>query len=142
MRKLAQGRDALLTVDGELDGPHHDGWNDHDELHPLDDLRVVVERLADRHAWLTSATLSLVTLRAYPEIELDGVPSPQAGATPDQARGWPALWFAGERDHFPEDGDTHTRAQPKEPGPVPYVRQGDRPAREGPGAVPRRAGGR
>ncbi len=106
VRKLAQGRNdvasdaptAAATTDRDLD----DG-----DLHLLDDLRVVVERLADRHAWVTSATLSLVTLRAYPEIELDGVPAPEAGATPDQARGWPALWFAGRRDVFPDDGDTH-----------------------------------
>ncbi len=97
----------VLTRDEVVDGmvtdvvPLVDRWNDG----PIDDLRVAVERSADRPPWLTSAALSLVTLRAYPEIELDGVPMPEAGATPEQAQGWPALWFAGRRDIFPDKGD-------------------------------------
>lgn len=78
-----------------------------DEHALLDDLRVVVERMGAQPLWLTSALLSLVTLRAHPELRVDGVPTPQAGATPDQARAWPALWFAGRRDIFPDRGDDH-----------------------------------
>ncbi|MFM7508348.1 MAG: hypothetical protein ACKO5A_02210 [Actinomycetota bacterium] len=79
-------------------------------LDELDDLRVVVESTPVRHPWVTSAMLSLVILRAYPDIRLDGVPAPRAGARPDQALLWPALWFAGQRLHFPEDwDDTQTR---------------------------------
>jgi hypothetical protein len=110
VRKLAQGRDRLvpdhLADGGGAGGAHFDVGADPGEMHLLDDLRVVVERLTDRQPWVTSAMLSFVTLTAYPEVELDGVPRPAAGATPDQARGWPALWFAGKRDHFPQEEDS------------------------------------
>jgi len=79
-------------------------------LDELDSLRVVVECTPVRHPWVTSAMLSLVILWAYPDVRLDGVPAPRAGARPDQALLWPALWFAGQRLHFPEDrDDTQTR---------------------------------
>jgi len=104
VRRIAQGRDDVAP------GPLTDQGVEDVALvvdqHPTDDLRTVVERLGDADLWVTSAALSYVTLRAYPEIDLDGVPSPLAGATPDQALAWPALWFAGQRDHFPRDGDS------------------------------------
>jgi len=49
-------------------------------------------------AAVVSGALTYLTLEMYDDCDLDGVPWPKAGATPAQARLWPALWFAGRRD--------------------------------------------
>lgn len=68
----------------------------------LDDLRVVLDVMSDpARPWLTGAALAFVTLTESAGDLPDGVPRPRAGATPTQARGWAALWFAGVRDMFP-----------------------------------------
>lgn len=70
-----------------------------------DDLRVRIERDVDPRApWLTSALLTYLTLIMHPAAVPDDAPTPQAGSSSDQARCWPALWVAGERDLFPVDG--------------------------------------
>lgn len=68
-----------------------------------DDLRVLVEH-GYAETWLDSAVLACICLIMFPDRFPEGSPAPLAGARPDQARVWPALWFAGERDLFPNDG--------------------------------------
>lgn len=68
----------------------------------LDDLRVVLDVRADpTRPWLTGAALAFLALTESVGDLPDGVPRPRAGATPTQAQGWAALWFAGVRDLFP-----------------------------------------
>jgi hypothetical protein len=68
--------------------------------------------------------LSVVTLRAHPDtIDLPGVPAPLAGARPDQAVVWPALWFAGKREHFPHDGDDAKERNRKNQGRSRMIRE-------------------
>lgn len=74
-----------------------------------DELRLLVEH-ADAAPWLTSAALGYICFTMFPDSVPPYVPAPVAGARPDQALAWPALWFAGQRDLFPEDGaDPHKR---------------------------------
>ncbi len=76
-----------------------------------DDVRVFLEQLSDDRAWVTSASLTSLTLLQEPGARPDGAPWPQAGSTPEQARCWPALWFAGERDLFDAGVDAKDRAR-------------------------------
>lgn len=74
-----------------------------------DELRVLVEH-GDSAAWLDSAVLAYICLIMFPDAVPEEAPAPLAGARPDQALVWPALWFAGERDLFPDEGsDPHKR---------------------------------
>jgi len=80
----------------------------------VDDLRAALEAGAESKPWVTAAALNYVTLTAYPSIDTRRAPLPQAGAKPDQARVWPSLWFAGQRQPglFP-DGGKHSARQRK-----------------------------
>jgi hypothetical protein len=69
----------------------------------LDDVRMLLER-CDVPAWLTSASLAYVCFTSAPDALPKSAPAPAAGSRPDHAMGWPALWFAGERDLFPRNG--------------------------------------
>lgn len=60
-----------------------------------------------------SGALTVLALQRDPAADVGESPRPKAGATPDQARLWPALWFAGLRDKaFPVAGKS-TAAQQK-----------------------------
>lgn len=99
VKHLARGNVVHLEDLGEMaSGPEL-------EVPPdvADDLRVIVER-DGAAAWLDSAALACICLIMFPEHLPEQAPAPLAGARPDQARVWPALWFAGERDLFPSDG--------------------------------------
>lgn len=89
---------------------HLEDFDEHEVPEPApvdrtvaDDVRVRLEQ-ADAPVWLTSAALAWVCLVMFPDAVPDSAPAPASGARPDQALGWPALWFAGERDLFPVDG--------------------------------------
>lgn len=74
-----------------------------------DDLRVLLEDTTAPR-WLCSAVLAYVCLAMFPDTVPAGAPKPRAGARPDQALAWPALWFAGEQDLFPDGhSDPHRR---------------------------------
>lgn len=79
-----------------------------------DDLRAALEAGSCAKPWVTAAALNYVTLAAHPSIDTHRAPLPIAGATPEQARVWPSLWFAGERSPglFPTPGK-HSAAQRK-----------------------------
>ena len=79
-----------------------------------DDLRAALEAGSCAKPWVTAAALNYVTLAAHPSIDTHRAPLPLAGATPEQARVWPSLWFAGERSPglFPTPGK-HSAAQRK-----------------------------
>ena len=62
-----------------------------------DQLRSAIET-AGHPDWVTAAALNFVTLSAYPGCDVSDAPASKAGATPNQARLWPSLWFAGRRD--------------------------------------------
>jgi hypothetical protein len=60
-----------------------------------------------------SGALTVLALQRDPAADVGESPRPKAGATPDQARLWPALWFAGLREMaFPVAGKS-TKAQQK-----------------------------
>ena len=62
--------------------------------------------------WLTASGLAYLTLLMYPDTLPRVIPQPKAGATKEQARGWAALWLAGQRAHFPTtDGDPNRRTR-------------------------------
>lgn len=70
----------------------------------VDEIRAVAEALGG-HGWLVSSVLTFLTL-GFDGVEPPaGLPVPQSGATPRQARCWPALALAGETDLFPDGGD-------------------------------------
>jgi hypothetical protein len=73
-----------------------------------DGVRVHLEQLDDGRPWVTAAALGALVLLVDPDAVPPGSPWPRAGAREDQARCWPALWFAGERDLF--DGVDDARA--------------------------------
>lgn len=74
-------------------------------------LRSAVEATSGPIPTVTSAALTYLTLTEFPAIPVDDAPAPRAGANPDQARMWPALWFAGVRDGIFPDGEQHDAAQ-------------------------------
>lgn len=61
--------------------------------------------------WLLGAALAYLTLVMHPDSRPIGLPWPQAGAVPEVATGWPALWLAGERDCFPGGGTDTKRGR-------------------------------
>jgi DNA-directed RNA polymerase specialized sigma24 family protein len=68
--------------------------------------RALAVALHRTKAWTVAAALSTLTLRTHPDVALpDGLPEPGGSATRAQADRWAALWLAGERDVFPDDGD-------------------------------------
>lgn len=76
-----------------------------------DQLRSAIET-AGHPDWVTAAALNFVTLSAYPGCDVSDAPASKAGATPNQARLWPSLWFAGRRDGLfagPEGGGAAQR---------------------------------
>lgn len=88
-----------LADEGELEGEPMVGDPFDDPA--ADDVRVIIERVASS-PWLTAAALTYLTLLMHPTAVPDHAPAPKAGSRPDQARAWPALWFAGHRDLFPD----------------------------------------
>jgi len=103
VRNLARGEAVGFDdLDPELTAEE---WNPLSEADDSgDELRVVLEQLS-AEPWLTSAALACVCFIGHPDAIPEDAPSPKAGAKPEQARVWPALWFAGQRDLFP-DGRT------------------------------------
>lgn len=80
------------------------------DVEVVDELRSALEHLGGERPWLTSAALAWLTLTDHPDLRPDGAPWPQAGARPDQARCWPSLWFAGQRDLFDVPSDRRAAA--------------------------------
>ena len=99
VKRLVRG-DTLYLED--LDDPAVPAEFSFDEI-AVDGLRMLLER-RDVPAWLTSAALAYMCFTMAPDALPDSAPAPVAGARPDQAMCWPALWFAGERDLFPCNG--------------------------------------
>lgn len=104
VRLLVRGRDVALedvAEPAELDP---------DPVDPFagDEVRAVLEQMP-APPWLTSAALTYLVHLMFPGVVPDGVPRPKAGSNADQARCWPALWFAGERDLFPNAGEDPAR---------------------------------
>lgn len=59
-------------------------------------------RLAGNREWVAAGILNRLNLGTLKTVPTDvRLPRPRQGATPDQARMWPALWLAGRRDVFP-----------------------------------------
>ena len=124
LRRLAEGRDGPVPLglgsdagDAAVD-PNGDPaeWVTAEPPIELpstaaDDVRLVLEQADDGRAWVTSAALSYLVLLVDPGARPDGVPWPLAGATPEQARCWPGLWFAGERDLFGDPADARDAAR-------------------------------
>ncbi len=107
VRLISQGRDLPLDGFGEF------AELDVELVDPLagDEVRMVFEQ-RPAEPWLASAALAYLVYLMFPGVVPDHAPAPKAGATPDQARCWPALWFAGERDLFPDDdGDPNRRTR-------------------------------
>jgi hypothetical protein len=110
LRQMAEGRDGpvVLVDDPEVIGrvPQPHGT---DVIQSSagsiadtsgDEVRVHLERLDDDRPWVTSAALTYLTLLMEPTARPDDAPWPMAGAKEEQARCWPGLWYAGERDLF------------------------------------------
>jgi len=114
LRQLSAGREELIGLPGDdLAGTALDAGPDAGDppvgptataVAPEDDLRDALDLLADSCPWLTSAALGWLAL-AGTDTRPAGAPWPQAGSPPQQARCWPALWFAGERGLFDEPVD-------------------------------------
>ncbi|MEI2640231.1 MAG: hypothetical protein V9F03_14745 [Microthrixaceae bacterium] len=66
-----------------------------------DDVRALIETRRLRPI-VTSAMLSYLIFLMFPDAVPVDAPQPASGARPDQARVWPALWMAGERELFTE----------------------------------------
>ncbi|MFV0316202.1 MAG: hypothetical protein ACK5O2_04475 [Microthrixaceae bacterium] len=80
-----------------------------------DEIRLLLEA-TPTEPWVTSAALAYLCLLMDPDSVPESAPSPQAGARADQALAWPALWFAGDRDIFPDldpdgEGDPRKRTR-------------------------------
>ncbi|MEX0768853.1 MAG: hypothetical protein WD029_10320 [Microthrixaceae bacterium] len=69
----------------------------------IDEIRVLIEEATISRPWVTSGALSYLTMFMEPESKPSHTPSPQSGATPDQARSWPALWLSGAKSLFCKD---------------------------------------
>ena len=108
VRRLIRGRDVAIDDVAEFEDPGQES------VDPLagDEVRIVFEQMPTSAPSLASASLSYLVDLMSPGPVPDGVPSPKAGANANQARCWPALWFAGERDLFPDgDGDPNRRTR-------------------------------
>jgi hypothetical protein len=121
LRQVAEGRDGPVRLVDDPDAidrvPQPDGtdraWAG---LEPAadtsgDDVRVLLERLADDRPWVTSSALTYLTLLMEPTARPDDAPWPESGSREDQARCWPGLWYAGERELFVEGEDAADRAR-------------------------------
>lgn len=103
---MARGADVPLDEVEDQAAPAED----HPDL-DIDQVRCAIEAGGDP-PWLTSASLTYLTYSMHPSAVPRGAPTPLAGARPDQATAWPALWFAGMRDLFPgDDGDPRRRTR-------------------------------
>ncbi len=121
LRQMAEGRDGPVRP---VDDPDAIGRvpqpDDTDRvwagLVPIadtsgDDVRVHLERLDDDRPWVTSAALTYLILLMEPTARPEDAPWPVAGAKEDQARCWPGLWYAGERELFDGGVDPADRAR-------------------------------
>lgn len=78
----------------------------------IDALRVVAEYSGEKYE-IVSGVLTVMAIGRDPQADIGDSPTPQAGAKPDQARLWPAMWFAGYREKaFPVAGGS-SQAQQK-----------------------------
>ncbi len=121
LRQIAEGRDGRVRLVDDPDAfdrsTHTAGTDDASTDRSLfadttgDEVRVHLERLADERPWLTSAALTHLTLLLEPTARPDGAPWPASGSTEQQARCWPGLWYAGERELFDEGVDASDRAR-------------------------------
>ena len=110
VRRMVRGRDVPLEEILELAElvPEFED--------PLagDNVRTVLETMGTAEPWLASASLSTLVYLMHPSVLPEDLPSPKAGANAAQARCWPALWLAGEREVFPNgkgDPQRRTRAR-------------------------------
>lgn len=121
LRQMAEGRDGPVPL---VDDPHAIGrvadpfgadgaWAGRAPVADTsgDDVRVHLERLDDERAWATSAALTYLTILMDPTARPDDAPWPRSGSNEDQARCWPGLWYAGERDLFDDGVDAADRAR-------------------------------
>lgn len=107
LRDLLRDRDRVQEYPEDDEPGAMGAWGADADGGPTehDGIRVAIEQLGDARLWLTSATLTYLTLALHPSARPDDAPWPKAGAAPDQARGWPALWIAGVRHLFDEAPD-------------------------------------
>jgi DNA-directed RNA polymerase specialized sigma24 family protein len=104
--------DSPIEDDYEIDGVVADGTGTTSDLgggKVADRLRVALE-LSGAKTWLVSAALSNLTLAFFLDAHTGTAPLPLAGAKPADARLWPCLWFAGQRDLFDGDGNNSQSA--------------------------------
>jgi hypothetical protein len=100
-RPIGSDTDDNARGTGETDLQREELSNDVDLV---DAVRVYVEA-SGRKPGVVSAVLTYVVLIDANDIDCDDLPSPRAGAHPDQARWWPCLWLAYRDDTmFPEGG--------------------------------------
>ena len=121
LRQMAEGRDGPAEL---LDDPDaiervkepsstDDMWTAAGSIADTsgDDVRLHLEQLDDDRPWAASAALSYLTLLMEPTARPDDAPWPQSGSTDEQARCWPGLWYAGERELFDHGVDAADRAR-------------------------------
>lgn len=110
LRQMAEGRDGPVVLVDDPDAigrvPQPQGtdvtWSAAAPIADTsgDEVRVHLERLDDDRPWVTSAALTYLTLLMQPTARPDDAPWPRSGANEEQARCWPGLWYAGERELF------------------------------------------
>lgn len=121
LRQMAEGRDGPVAL---LDDPDTiERVNDPASTDDLwaatgsiadtsgDDVRLHLEQLDDDRPWAASAALTYLTLLMEPTARPDDAPWPRSGSTDEQARCWPGLWYAGERELFDDGVDAADRAR-------------------------------
>jgi hypothetical protein len=121
LRQMAEGRDGPVRLVDDPDAidrvPQPAGsdraWVG---LGPIADtsgdyVRVHLERLDDDRPWVTSAALTYLTLLMEPTARPEEAPWPRSGSNEEQARCWPGLWYAGERELFDDGEDAADRAR-------------------------------
>lgn len=121
LRQMAEGRDGSVqlidspvTIDGVSEpASTDDTWTAPGSIADTsgDGMRVHLEQLDDDRPWATSAALTCLTLLMEPTARPDDAPWPQSGSTDEQARCWPGLWYAGERELFDDGVDAADRAR-------------------------------
>lgn len=112
-RERWRAAERLLEADARLDdgtwpGPDARGSEraamEVEAMRLVDDLRIDAE-YSGAGAIEVSGALTVWVLQGDPDADTGDAPRPLAGAKPEHARLWPALWFAGVRDKaFPTDG--------------------------------------
>jgi hypothetical protein len=121
LRQMAEGRDGPVEM---LDDPDvlermadpaaKDGlWAADGSIADTsgDDVRLHLEQFDDDRPWAASAALTYLTLLLEPTARPDDAPWPKSGSTDEQARCWPGLWYAGERELFEDGVDAADRAR-------------------------------